>query len=93
MSLLITDIKNSALFSNNSFERILLYLNETGKYDSLEIKSNQGFDQQEFTRILSVRKEIEKIIEISKKRMDDLEKELLSLIQEEKILREEMNNL
>ena len=36
VGLLITDIKNTALFSNNSFERILLYLNETGKYDSLD---------------------------------------------------------
>ncbi len=40
VSLLITDIKNSALFSNRSFEKIIFSLNETGKYNSLDFISS-----------------------------------------------------
>ena len=40
VSLLIADIRNYALFSNMSFEKILNFLNETEKYNSLDfIKS------------------------------------------------------
>ena len=64
------------------------------KYEkSLEIILSKGFDSQTQMSLLNVRRDIEKIIEISKSRIIDLENKLLNFTKEEKILREEMNNL
>lgn len=40
LTLFITDVKNKALFSNISFEKIIYALNETSRYNSLDFISS-----------------------------------------------------